>query len=72
MPRHITEYVLYRWRYAIGYAFVGLLVATLLVVAALYVPGGLSQAEVDTATHSNNVSFTSFDPFSVIDLVRGV
>lgn len=68
MPRHITEYVLYRWRYSIGYVLVGLLVAVLLVAAVLYVPGGLSDAEVTSATNSSRFSFTSFDPMAMIDL----
>lgn len=68
MPRHITEYILYRWRYAIGYTLVGLLVAALLVVAALYVPGGLREAEMLAATNSSNLSLTALDPTDVIDL----
>lgn len=68
MPRHITEYLLYRWRYAIGYVLVGLLVSILLVAATLYVPGGLRAAEMTSTVASNHLSFTSFDPKTVIDL----
>ncbi len=68
MPRHITEYVLYQWRYSIGYVLVGLLVATLLVAAVLFVPGGISSEEMASTVRSNGLSFTEFDPQAVIDL----
>lgn len=68
MPRHITEYSLYRWRYAISYCLVGLLVAALLAVAILYVPGGLSKAEMASVVNSNHLSVKSFDPLTVVDL----
>lgn len=68
MPRRITDYTLYRWRYGIGYALVGLLVAALLIFATLYVPGGLSKAEINSAIGSNLLSIKTFDPMTVIDL----
>lgn len=72
MPRHITEYVLYRWRYQLSYALVGLLVAVLLVVAALYVPGGLSKAEMASTVNSSKLSLDTFDPVNIIDLPYGL
>lgn len=68
MPRHITEYILYRWRYNIGYILVGLLVSGILLAAVFYVPGGLSAEEMASTVQSNSLSFTSFDPLSVVDL----
>lgn len=68
MPKHITEYILYKWRYSIGYAAVGLLVCFLLIAAVLYVPGGLRPAEIASTVKSNSLSFNSFDPQSVINL----
>ncbi len=68
MPRHITEYILYRWRYNIGYVLVGLVVSAVLLAAVFYVPGGLSTEEMASTVKSNSLSFTSFDPLSVIDL----
>lgn len=72
MPRLITDYFLYKWRYSIAYTLVGLLVAVLLVAATFYVPGGLSQAEMASATNSSQISFSSFDPATVIDLPYSV
>ena len=68
MLRLITDYTLYRHRYTIGYVLVGLLVTILLVAAALYVPGGLSEAEMASAADSSRLSIRSFDPELVIDL----
>jgi len=68
MPRYITEYALYRWRYHIGYALVGLLVGILLVAAALYVPGGLRDEELTAVVTSSELSPLSLDPASAIDL----
>ena len=39
--RDFSKYFLYRWRYVIGYTLVGLLLASLLVFAGLFLPGGL-------------------------------
>lgn len=70
MLRHITDYSIYRHRYSIGYILVGLLVSVLLAAAILYVPGGLSKAEIASAINSHQLSFSrnSFTPESVIDL----
>ncbi len=49
-----SKFLTYRFRYQIGYSFVVLIFIALLVVAGLFVPGGLSEAEraqfVDTAS----------------------
>lgn len=71
MSRKITDYVLYRWRYIIGYGVIALTVIGLLLVAFLYAPGGLSQNEMDSVVRSGALSLTSLDSFqpaSVINL----
>jgi hypothetical protein len=68
MPRHITEYILYRWRYYISCGLAGLLIGSLLIVATIFVPGGLSVAEQASAVISSGLSPLSLDPMSVIDL----
>jgi hypothetical protein len=71
MSRKITDYVLYRWRYILGYGVIGLTVVGLLLVAFLYAPGALSQAEMNSVVNSGNLSLTSlesFQPTSVINL----
>lgn len=70
MGTQITEYLLYRWRYILGYSLVGLLLIAMLVVAGLYIPGGLSQAEMNSVVLSSALKFslTSFDPTMVVNL----
>ena len=50
MGKYITDYFLYRWRYILGYGITGLALLGLLVIAGLYVPGGLSDAEMRSAS----------------------
>lgn len=61
--RDFSKYFLYRWRYVIGYSFIGLLLAGLLVFAGLYIPGGLSQAEMESVVSSTSLSLG--DPSSL-------
>lgn len=61
--RDFSKYFLYRWRYVIGYSLVGLLLAGLLLFAGLYLPGGLSQSEMQSVVRSAALSIT--DPASL-------
>ncbi len=42
-----TDFFVYRWRYQIGYSLVVLVFIGLLVIAGLYVPGGMSERETE-------------------------
>lgn len=68
MRRKVTDYLLYRWRFIAGYSLIGLGITTLLVIAGIFVPGGLSAGELQSATTSFNLSFSSFDPAMIIQL----
>lgn len=71
MGKKITDYLIYRWRYIIGYSIIGISIIGLLLLAGLYVPGAISQDEVDSvvASHSLSVkSLDTFEPKSVINL----
>lgn len=68
MKEKITSYVLYRWRYVLGYTIGGLLIAAILAFNLLYVPGGLRTAEEATAVASGALAFAQFDPNTVINL----
>lgn len=61
--RDFSNYFLYRWRYVIGYTLIGLLLAGLLLFAGLYLPGGLSQDEMDSVVRSASLSMS--DPASL-------
>lgn len=49
MAREVTDYLLYRWRYHIGAALIGIALITLLYLIGTAVPGGLSHAEMQSA-----------------------
>jgi hypothetical protein len=68
MHRRITDYLLYRWRFIVGYTVSGLAFAGLLVVAGLYIPGGLSLAEMSSVVTAHAFSFKSFDPTLIVNL----
>lgn len=64
----ITQYQLYAKRHIIGYSLVGLGVVALLVIAGLFVPGGLSHAEMQSVVTSSALSINGFNPTAVINL----
>jgi hypothetical protein len=70
MGKQISEYLLYRLRYVMGYSLIGVTIITMIVVAGLYMPGGLSRPEMDSVVASNalSLSLASFNPATVIDL----
>jgi len=68
MHRKVTDYFLYRWRFIVGYSIFGLAFVGLLVVAGLYIPGGLSQAEMSSVVTANAFSLKSFDPTLIVNL----
>jgi hypothetical protein len=57
MGKHkVTDLFLYRHRYAFGYSGLVILFATLLLFAGLYVPGGLSQPEINGVVQGSTIS----------------
>jgi hypothetical protein len=68
MVRQINDYFLYRWRYLLGYTSIGILVASLLVIAGLYIPGGITTAEMESVVTSNALSIDSFQPTTIVNL----
>ncbi|MCD8561607.1 glycosyltransferase family 39 protein [Candidatus Saccharibacteria bacterium] len=59
-----SKYFLYRWRYVIGYTAIGLLLAGLLIFSGLFLPGGLSEAEMAATVQSASLSLS--DPSTLI------
>lgn len=68
MRKRISEYTLYRWRYLAGYTLAGIVVAGILLFTALYIPGGLRQAEQTSAIMSGSLVYSNFDPHTVVNL----
>ena len=68
MGKYITDYYLYKYRFIIGYTAIGIAVVALLIVMGLYVPGGLTNREINSVVQSASLSIDTFDPASVINL----
>lgn len=70
MGIQITDYLLYRWRYVLGYGFIGISLVALLIIAGIFIPGGLTSAEMDSVVTSKAISFSlsSFNASSIINL----
>jgi len=64
----MTQFALYRWRYIIGYTLVGLLLAGLLVLSALFVPNGLSSQEITAVIRSESLDFSNPTTLAVTHL----
>lgn len=62
MAKSLTEYALYRWRFIIGYTVAALIIAGFLLIAALYVPGGISHEEMLSSVESSRLSLSSLSP----------
>lgn len=68
MGRNITDYLLYRWRYIVGYSLVAIVVVLMLTIAGLFIPGGISAAEMNSVVVSDELSWTAFDPSVIVNL----
>ena len=65
--KKITSYGLYAHRYLIAYIALGIILTELLIVALLYIPGGLSQMERDSTVLSSQIVTQYMMPGSVIN-----
>lgn len=68
MGKQITDYLLYARRYMLGYILIGSAIAGLLLMAGIFVPGGISHDEMDSVVKSSSLSIDSFDPASIVNL----
>jgi dolichyl-phosphate-mannose-protein mannosyltransferase len=68
MGKYITDYFLYKKRYVLGYAAISLAVIGLLIIAGLYVPGGLTKGEMESSVISSGLSIKTFDPQTIVNL----
>lgn len=68
MKRKISDYVFYRSRYVIGYILLIACSVSILVLATLYLPGGLREQEQASAVTSGSLNYKEFDPSTISDL----
>jgi hypothetical protein len=66
--RDITNFLIYRWRYIVGYSIIALLLAGLLIFAGLYVPGGIAPEEMSATIQSDSLSFSHPSTLAVTSL----
>ena len=64
----ISELFIYRWRYVIGYGLVGIGLIAALVFAGMYLPGGISNQEMQSVIKSNSVNYTNLESLAVTNL----
>ena len=63
----VTDFFIYRWRYVIGYSVVLLALAALLVIAGLYIPGSLSEAERESVVQASQINPLSLDSLGTVN-----
>lgn len=68
MAVNFTDSFFYRWRYALGYGLIGILLVSLLVFAGLYLPGGLSKDEMHSVVVTNQLSIKKPGSLAMSDL----
>ena len=64
----VSDFFIYRYRYILGYGLIGLLLVGLLFFAALYVPNGLAQSEINSVVTSDSLSFRPLTQAVIINL----
>ena len=64
----ISEFYIYRWRYLIGYGLVAIGLIAALIFAGMYLPGGISNHEVQSIIKSSSIKATDFWSTNAINL----
>lgn len=67
MKTRVTDLFLYRWRYRIGYIIVTLVFMAVIGIIATTVPGGLREAESQSAVDSGVFTLKALTPSMVVD-----
>lgn len=66
--KKVTDYFIYRKRFWIGYSLVFIALISLLTLAAIYAPVGLTQQEMNSTIASVGVNLTDYKNLSLINL----
>lgn len=64
----ITNSFFYRWRYYIGYGTVAIGLITVLILASLYTPGGITTQEMNSVVTSNSIKPLSISTYAITNL----
>ena len=68
MKSRVTDYLLYRWRFQIGFLAIVALIGLVVWVVALNIPGELRNEEVQSAITSGELARSSLEPSMVVNL----
>lgn len=70
MGQQVTDLFFYKWRYALGYGFVVISIIALFLMAFFYIPGGITEREMNSAVESSTIGFTreTFEAGNIVDL----
>lgn len=63
-----ADLFLYRHRYLIGYGLLIILFAFYLIIAGLFIPGGLTQSEIDMVGITNQIDFSDLSSLAITNL----
>lgn len=66
--RDVRKFLIYRWRYILGYSILGLLLAGLLAFAGIWVPGGLTPQEMEATVRSTSLSLSDPSTMAISNL----
>ena len=64
----ISKFYIYRWRYLIGYGLVAIGLIAALIFAGMYLPGGISNHEMQSVIKSSSIKATDFWSINAINL----
>lgn len=73
MKKYVIDLFVYRWRYVFGYGSLILVLVSAMVIASLYSPGGLSEAEIAAMATNGELSISNIStpnlPFHLLQHV---
>jgi len=64
----ITDFFMYKWRYQIGYSLIAVGLISILVFISLYLPGGITNQEIQSAIKTNSIYILNYWSMDVINL----
>lgn len=65
---HISEFFLYRWRFLVGYGLIAIGLVAALTLAGIYLPGGISNQEMQSVIKSSTLGFSSLSVAEITNL----
>lgn len=67
MGTNLSSLTLYKWRYPIGYCVIVAILVSLLIIAGMYSPGGISNSEILSLITSSQTNLTNLSTVGVIN-----